>query len=303
MTIVILVEKKIRDVKRPAGRSTISKRTLLPSHRWAIGGDVRIIIGSFLTEFFLLACQCICILFRALLNHAGIYQWLSFVCLQQFNRSQNTNNMADIITGPTIPIPETDYLSYVFNGPYDEKKAWPSTEPILVSTEESDPSYTINDIKDFVKRLGCGLHHIGARRKRVMLYGEANIHFFLALLGVMAAGSACAVIPPSSVHHIAFYLRQMEAEFILCGPNDIPRARDAAHQVGIPPEHIFVVDRSASDIGSTNEQKVRHWSWLLNIPGGSEYVWPRLGEESKEAEAILLCTSGYVTTRAFINAH
>lgn len=207
--------------------------------------------------------------------------------------------MADITSGPIIPIPETNYLSYIFEGPYNEKKAWPSTEPILVSTEEADPSYTIDNIKDFAKRLGCGLHHIGARGKRVMLYGEANIHFPLALLGVMAAGSACAIIPPSSVHHIAFYLRQMEAGFILCGPNDVPRTCDAASQVGIPPEHVFVVDRSVSDIGSTNEQQVRHWSWLLSAPGGSEYVWPRLGEESKNAEAVLLCTSGYVATRAF----
>lgn len=212
---------------------------------------------------------------------------------------KNTNTMADITSGPTIPIPETDYLSYIFEGPYDEKKAWPSTKPILVSTEASDPSYTIDDIKDFVKRLGCGLHHIGARGRRVMLYGEANIHFPLALLGAMAAGSACAVIPPSSVHHITFYLRQMEAGFILCGLNDVTRARDAARQVGISPGHIFVVDRSVSDVGFTNEQQVRHWSWLLNVPGGSEYVWPRLRAESKEAEAILLCTSGYVTTLAF----
>lgn len=207
--------------------------------------------------------------------------------------------MADITSGPTIPIPETDYLSYIFEGPYDEKKAWPSTKPILVSTEASDPSYTIDDIKDFVRRLGCGLHHIGARGRRVMLYGEANIHFPLALLGAMAAGSACAVIPPSSVHHITFYLRQMEAGFILCGLNDVTRARDAARQVGISPGHIFVVDRSVSDVGFTNEQQVRHWSWLLNVPGGSEFVWPRLRAESKEAEAILLCTSGYVTTLAF----
>lgn len=128
-----------------------------------------------------------------------------------------------------------------------------------------------------------------------MLYGEANIHFPVALLGIMAAGAACAIIPPSSVYHIALYLRQMDAGFILCRPNDVSRACDAARQVGIHAEHVFIVDRSVSDIGSTNEQHVRHWSWLLNVPGGNEYTWPRLGEESKEAEAVLLCTSGYVS--------
>lgn len=48
--------------------------------------------------------------------------------------------MAVITSGPTVPIPDIDYLSYIFDAPYEETKSWPPTEPILLSTQESDPS-------------------------------------------------------------------------------------------------------------------------------------------------------------------
>lgn len=191
-----------------------------------------------------------------------------------------------------IPIPEKDFLSYLFDAPFGDK-GWPSPEPLLHSTVDSEPCYTIDEIKDKVRHIGCGLQQLGSQGSRILLYGEANIHFPLALLGIMAGGGACAVLPPSSVYHIILYLRVMDAGFILCGPKDLPRVIDAASQVGIPSEHIFVVDESVLDTGSGNGQ-VRHWNWLLNAPGGEKYVWPRLGKESKDVEALMLCTSGYV---------
>lgn len=190
----------------------------------------------------------------------------------------------------SIPIPEIDLLSYLFDKPY-ENIGWPSTEPLLLSTEENQPSYSIEEIKDKTKRIGHGLHSLGAQGKRILLYGDANIHFPLTLLGAIAAGASCAILPPSSVYHITFYLRLIGAAFILCGPNDLVRACDAACQVGIPGENVFVVDENAHDTGSV-EGQTQHWSWLLNVAGGNDYDWPRLQSESKIAEAFLLCTSG-----------
>lgn len=210
--------------------------------------------------------------------------------------------MAIVSAKYNIQIPETDVLSYIFDAPFgDGQGAWPFTEPLLHSTEESEPCYTIDEIKNRVTHLGCGLHHLGAQGTRVLLYGEANIHFPLALLGVMAGGAACAVLPPSSVHQITFYLRLMNAAFILCGPNDVPRVVEAAREVGIPHDNVFVVDEyeSVHDTSFKHDQ-IRHWSWLLNFPDGDEYAWPRLGsKESKETEALMLCTSGYVGVSRF----
>lgn len=204
--------------------------------------------------------------------------------------------MAVISSDYNFPVPETDCLSYIFDaGPYKDTQAWPSNEPILLSTNEADSSYTFDEIKDLVKRVGCGLHHVGARGKRVILCGETNTHTSIALLGVLAAGAACGVVPPaSSISKLARYARQMTAEYILCDLPSTPRVCEVACQVGIPLNHVFAVDEFTSEVNPIT-CPVRHWSWLMNAPGWNDYVWPRLGKESKDVEAILVTTSGYVS--------
>lgn len=193
-----------------------------------------------------------------------------------------------------FPVPATDCLSYIFgNGPYKDTQAWPSNEPILLSTIEADSSYTFDEIKTLVKRVGCGLYHMGARGKRVLLCGETNIHSSIALLGVLAAGAACCVLLPSSTDSAVSYTRQITAEFILCFPTYAPRACEVARQVGMPVDHIFAVDEFISEVHPITPP-VRHWSWLLNTPGGDDYSWPCLGQESNNVDAILMATSGYV---------
>ena len=69
-----------------------------------------------------------------------------------------------------IQVPESDLLSYIFDAPFgDGQGAWPSTEPLLHSTEETEPCYTIDEIKNIVTHLGCGLHHLGAHGSRVCI--------------------------------------------------------------------------------------------------------------------------------------
>lgn len=149
----------------------------------------------------------------------------------------NTNIMTVIPSKYSIPIPEVDLLSYLFDAPYKDI-GWSSTEPLLLSSEESQPSYSIEEIKDKIKHLGHSLHSLGVQGKRILLYGGTNVHFPLALLGAIAAGASCAILPPSSVYHITFYVRLVGAGLILCGPNDMVRACDAARQVGILEENV-----------------------------------------------------------------
>lgn len=139
-----------------------------------------------------------------------------------------------------FPVPATDCLSYIFdNDPYKNTQTWPSNEPILLSIDEADPSYTFDEIKALVKRVGCGLHHMGTRGKRVLLCGETNTHCFIALLGALAAGAACCVLPPLSIDKAVSYARQVDAERILCFHTYAPRACEVARQVGMPLDHFL----------------------------------------------------------------
>ncbi|GKZ33151.1 hypothetical protein AbraIFM66950_002935 [Aspergillus brasiliensis] len=192
--------------------------------------------------------------------------------------------------------PPTDLLSYLLDSPYRDEGAWPSSEPLLESVAKSDRSgYSIDQIKDIVKRVGCGLHQLGAVGKRVMVYGDANIHFPLVILGVIAAGATCNVLAPGPVEELVSRLRQLDCDIVLFAPQDRELVCTAAASLSIPSERLYMVDES---LGGQNGEGLddggpRHWSHLLTTPGGDDYEWPRLSpDEAKTTTALLLYTSG-----------
>ncbi|KAL4740230.1 AMP-binding enzyme [Aspergillus similis] len=199
-------------------------------------------------------------------------------------------------------VPPTDLLSYIFGPPYKDEGAWPSSEPILQLSKESSGGcacgYSIDQIKSLVKRLGNGLHHLGARGKPVMIYGEANIHFAIAVLGILAAGAEVNILASGPAEYLVSRLRQLKCETVLCSPEqkDAEAVLDAAGVLGIPRERLFIVDESLCG-SETLEGKVKHWSYLLDTPGGDLYEWPRLSpDEAKSTTAVLLYTSGTTGT-------
>lgn len=211
--------------------------------------------------------------------------------------------MAVIRSRHTVDAPATNLLSYIFDSPYknENEGAWPEPEPLLVpasspSTQETStvPAYTIAQIASVTKRIGNGLHQLGTSGKRVMVYGDANIHFPLAVLGVIASGAACNILPPCPVYYLVERLRQIECDTVLFAPGDIDIVRTAAKELGIPRERLFVVDEVLTGNGNSETCGVNHWSYLLDTPGGDTYTWPSLSpSESKSTTALLLYTSGY----------
>lgn len=200
----------------------------------------------------------------------------------------------------SVSVPSTDLLSYIFGSPYRTEGAWPSSEPLLESaTEGHFRGYSIDQIKAIVKRVGCGLNQLGAEGKRVMVYGEPNIHFPLAVLGVIAAGAACNILAPGSVDELRSRLRQLDCDLVLFAPQDLKVVCTAAAQLSIPNERLFIVDETLGGEHTRNPEEAgfRHWSYLLNTPGGDIYEWPTLSpDEAKTTIAVLLYTSGYVNS-------
>ncbi|KAL4942720.1 hypothetical protein BDV06DRAFT_235244 [Aspergillus oleicola] len=197
----------------------------------------------------------------------------------------------------TVDPPATNLLSYLFSSPYKAEGAWPTTEPLLVSTNPTDSRYTINEIKSFVKRIGHGLAALGVRGKKVIIYGDANIHFPLVVLGVVAAGATVNIRPQGAVQDLASRLRELECDIVLFGPSARETVVEAAGEVGVPGERLFVIDEFLDERhengNGRSEDRVKNWSALLDEPEGDEYEWPELSpEESKSTTAVLLDTSG-----------
>ncbi|KAL4997379.1 AMP-binding enzyme [Aspergillus recurvatus] len=200
----------------------------------------------------------------------------------------------------SVSVPPTDLLSYIFDAPYKDEGAWPSSEPILQLSKESLNGcvYSVDQIKSLVKRLGNGLHHVGARGKRVMIYGEANIHFAIAVLGILAAGAEVNILASSPVEYLISRLQQLKCDIVLFSPEqaDVEAVLGAAGVLRIPSERLFIVDESLSGNGALRDE-ARHWSYLLDTPGGDLYEWPRLSsDEAKSTTAVLLYTSGTTGT-------
>ncbi|KAL2872531.1 AMP-binding enzyme [Aspergillus lucknowensis] len=169
--------------------------------------------------------------------------------------------------------------------------------PLLQSASEDkagSPCYTIHQITTLIKRIGCGLYKLNARGKRVMVYGAANIHFPLAVLGVIASGAACNMLAPGPAEDLVSRLRQLECDIVLFAPGDGHVVAAAAAVLWIPGERQFVVDDSLRGDGfASNLDGARHWRCLLDNPGGDAYEWPTLSpNDAKSTTAILLYTSG-----------
>lgn len=196
-----------------------------------------------------------------------------------------------------ISAPETDLLSYVFDHPYlcHPQSAASPADPLLLSAR--DPTfagYSLEQIQDISRRLGGGLHQLGARGRPVVLYGEGNINFPLALFGILAAGASCALPAYQPAVGLAFYLKRLEAHVVFCAPESEAEVQAAAHRVGIPHDRVFIVNESLSGSGAvTSALGTCHWSRLLEHPAFDSYQWPRLSpEEAKETVAVFFQTSG-----------
>lgn len=212
--------------------------------------------------------------------------------------------MAIIRPRHTVEAPATNLLSYIFDSPYknEDEGVWPDSEPLLVPAASKQETgrisgYTITQLASLTKRIGNGLHQLETSGKRAMVYGDANIHFPLAVLGVIASGAACNILPPCPVYYLVERLRQLECDTVLFAPGDIDIVCAAAKELGIPTERLFVVDEALTGNGNCGIDRVRHWSYLLDTPGGDTYKWPNLSpSESKSTTALLLFTSGYTPT-------
>lgn len=86
----------------------------------------------------------------------------NFLASIAHSRTWRNHIMSVVSARYDIPILEKDFLSYLFDAPFGDK-GWPSTEPLLHSTVESEPYYTIDEIKDKVRHIGCGLQQLGSQ--------------------------------------------------------------------------------------------------------------------------------------------
>jgi acyl-CoA synthetase (AMP-forming)/AMP-acid ligase II len=189
--------------------------------------------------------------------------------------------------------PATNLLSYLFDSPYSDHEIWPADDQLFLSPPDSEyPSYTFEQVLHLTKCLSSGLQRLGAQGKRVVVYGDSNVHFQIALLGAIGAGAAVNPCPCSTVHDTVFRLQKIDADFVIFNSSDMDTVRLAAAEANFLEEQLFSIDHLIE--GGKATGKVQHWSTLFDFGKGPVYQWPQLSsKESKETVAFYLYTSGY----------
>ncbi|KAL4947409.1 hypothetical protein BDW69DRAFT_178445 [Aspergillus filifer] len=196
-----------------------------------------------------------------------------------------------------VDAPATNLLTYLFSAPFKEEGAWPAAESLLVSSN-GQPKYTIEEIKSLVKRLGHSLYQLGACGRKVIIYGDGNIHFPLVVLGIIAAGGTVNIRPQGEAHDLVNRMRELECDIVFFSPGVRETVVEAARKEGVSRDRLFVVDEFLQgqyyqNGDSNGEVEARHWSALVDAPEGDEYQWPELSpEKSKSTIAVLIDTSG-----------
>ncbi|RKL32814.1 hypothetical protein BFJ72_g10314 [Fusarium proliferatum] len=186
---------------------------------------------------------------------------------------------------PSVSIPSTDLLSYVFEGsdPVDPGL------PILISPENHDhENISKPQAKDLVQRLARGLQVAGFQPgNTTCLFSSNNIYQPIISLGSVAAGGVWTGMNPGlSDGEVKRHLTNSDTKFLFCCPTLRVKALRGASECGIPKANVFTITPL-----TTKDPTQNPWTSLL-AHGSSP--WTSFNDEAtaKSTTACLYPTSG-----------
>lgn len=192
-----------------------------------------------------------------------------------------------------IEIPKVLLPSLLFTSP---THVLPEVD-IFLDAENPTRKLTLNSFRLWSQRLAVGLRRSGLQDgDRVLLFSNNDIFFPVVFMGVIMAGGIFTGANPSYVaRELAHQLKISEPLFLLCGASNIEIGLEAASQVSLPRNRVFVFEtiKGASDqfrFGCS------HWLNLVaSVADGEAFVWKDLSTEEECQETIVLNSSSGTT--------
>ncbi|KAK1771110.1 hypothetical protein QBC33DRAFT_231983 [Phialemonium atrogriseum] len=195
------------------------------------------------------------------------------------------------------PVPRSSLQQWVFGScrdPLPDKKAF-------IDPERPDTHFlTFADYRLVAKRVALGLQAEGLKPgDRVLLFSGNNIFFPSFFMGVLMAGGVFTGANPTFVaRELAYQLRDSGASFLVVAEAALQTALEAAAEVGLPRDKIFVfgADTPRTEAAHANQPKpgragrsggVRHWTELLAGNPGRAEAWDWV--EPADAENTTCC--------------
>jgi acyl-CoA synthetase (AMP-forming)/AMP-acid ligase II len=199
----------------------------------------------------------------------------------------------------TVPIPRCSLQQWIFGsacGPLPDHKAF-------IDPENPEGNFlTLSDYRLLAKRVALGLQKAGLKKgDRVLIFSNNNLFFPSVFLGVLMAGGIVSGANPGFVpRELAYQLKDSESSFLFVAEHAVKTAFEAAAEVGLPKDRIFVLGSTntlpASELPKSpiavpgvkgRVDGARHWTELLagNLSQAETWTW----EEPTNPEETTCC--------------
>ncbi|KAK2745557.1 hypothetical protein FQN57_003682 [Myotisia sp. PD_48] len=190
-------------------------------------------------------------------------------------------------TFPSLDIPSTDLLSYLFPA-----GSTPSDTPIWIDSDDPSNFLSPKELLLWVKRLGFGLDRLGLNHGDTVVILTPN-HIFVPVAYLGIAGSRrifSGVSPNYTVPEVAHQLRNSCAKTLLVHPLLAETGVKAANQIGLPLSHVFLF----SDRPNAPAHGLQDWRSMVGSPAdGEQWTWNRMtADEAKKILATVNYSSG-----------
>lgn len=213
-------------------------------------------------------------------------------------------------TFPQVDVPKCNVLKYLF--PANEV---PSDSPLYIDSNNPHHSLSPRQLLKWIKRLALGLENLGVERgHRVMIFTPNHIFVPVVYLGSVGSGRVFTGANPAytatglqllsfvgiqqsriritngAYPELAHQIKDTQASILFVYPENLPTARTAAKEAGLPTSRIFLF----SDVVCAEIDGITDWRSIL---GGDDesarYSFdPIAGDEAIKTVATLNYSSG-----------
>jgi 4-coumarate--CoA ligase len=197
----------------------------------------------------------------------------------------------------TCPIPAVSLATYLFDSPTAQL---PDTPAIIDARAPETRYLTHASYRLWSQRLAAGLRRAGLKPgDRVLLFSGNTIFFPVVLMGVIMAGGVFTGANPSYVaRELAYQLSDSGARFLITAEASLETAIDAAKQIGMSEDRIFLFDDGVAtwEVKGQSKGNLRHWSTLLaSEDEGRQFKWAQLSTPEELDRTITLNYSSGTT--------
>lgn len=194
----------------------------------------------------------------------------------------------------TVPIPNVSVTTFLF-GPSNNRLP---DDKIALADAARPETYNLSLAawNLWSKRLAAGLRNAGLQAgDRVLLFSGNNLFFPVVFMGILfAEGIFTGANPTYVARELAHQVRDSGAKFLITADEkgSLETAIEAAAQVGMSKDQIFIFDDALFEGNGHSRLGVRNWSSLVASKAEGEAFIPRELQSPKTTTCCLNYSSG-----------